>query len=86
MAKKKRQTKYFPQDFPNFKIIKKFRKHRSPRTRLFACGDPDGWFIDVLEIKTKTGEVTDEEGWITEKQVEGWTSWYKNLGWEEEKP
>lgn len=84
MAKKKKQLKQFPEDFSDFKIIKKFRKHRSPRTRIFATNDPEEWFIDVLEIKTKTGEVTDEEGWILEKDVETWVDWYKRLGWIEQ--
>jgi hypothetical protein len=85
-AKKKiKEITYFPKDYPNFKIIKTFRKPRSPRTRMFACADPEGWFIDVFELKTKTGEVVDNEGWITEKDVEQWTGWYKRLGWEEQK-
>jgi hypothetical protein len=85
MAKKKYTTKkYFPKDYPGFKLIKKFNKPRSPRTRMFACGDPDGWFIDVMEIQTKTGQVMDEEGWITERDVKQWTEWYKRLGWIEQ--
>lgn len=83
MAKNKKERKYFPKDFPGFKIVKKFNKSRSPRTRLFACGDPCQWFIDVLEINTKTGEVVDDEGWIIEKDVETWADWYDSLGWKE---
>lgn len=77
------KKKYFPDDFPNFKIVKKFKKSKSSRTRIFATEDPDEWFIDVLEIKTKTGEVVDEEGWITERDVEEWADWFSRLGWEE---
>jgi hypothetical protein len=84
MAKKK-PTTYFPKDYPDFKIIKKFKKGRSPRTRLFITNDPDEWFIDVIEIKTKSGEVTDEEGWVIRKDLDDWTEWYKRLKWEEEK-
>ena len=83
--KQKEKPKYFPTDYSNHKIVKQFRKHRSPRTRLFLTNDPDEWFIDVVEIKTKTGEVTDDEGWIIEKDLDTWTSWYNGLGWEEEK-
>lgn len=85
MAKKKKKvTKYYPQDFKGYKVIKEFKKPRSPRTRLFLTNDPDKWFIDVIEIKTKTGEVTDEEGWIIERDVKGWSDWYNRLGWKEE--
>ena len=69
----------------SYKVLKKFTKPRSPRTRLFLCNDPDGWFIDVLELKTKTGEVTDNEGWITEKDLEQWCDWHANMGWVEQK-
>ncbi|MBW3020870.1 hypothetical protein KY334_06245 [Candidatus Woesearchaeota archaeon] len=82
--KKKKTIKYFPKDYEGFKVIKSFRKKRSPRTRLFVCGDPDGWFIDSIEIKTRTGEVVDDEGWITERQVEDRSKWYNSLGWLEE--
>jgi len=83
--KKTKEITYYPKDYANFKLIKQFRKPRSPRTRLFICNDPDGWFIDVIEIKTKTGEVVDNEGWITKKDLDGWSNWYKNLGWIEQK-
>ena len=81
----KKEIKYFPKDFPKFVVVKKFTKPRSPRTRVFATADPDGWFIDVFEIKTRTGEVVDEEGWIIEKDVADWTLWFNNLGWIEQK-
>jgi len=84
-SKKQKTILYYPKDYPGSKIIKKFKKPRSPRTRIFACSDPDGWFIDVLDIKTRTGEVADDEGWITAKDIPQWVSWYKNLGWEEVK-
>jgi hypothetical protein len=80
MAKKKT---YYPDDYPGAVIVKKFNKPRSPRTRIFSCSDPDNWFVDVLEIKSKTKEVVDDEGWITMKDVDDWTDWYKRLGWEE---
>lgn len=85
MAKTTKTKKYYPADFSKYKVVKKFNKPRSPRTRLFVTNDPDKWFIDVIEIKTKTGEVTDEEGWIIEKDLNDWTVWYNRLGWEEEK-
>ena len=83
MEKKTKSILYFPKDYPGFKLIKQFKKPRSPRTRLFACGDPEGWFIDVMEIKTRTGEVIDNDGWITERDIKQWTEWYETLGWEE---
>lgn len=83
MAKKKQSITYFPQDYSTYKLIKKFRKSRSPRTRIFITNDPAQWLIDVMEIKTRTGEVVNNEGWITEKQIDDWSNWYKNLGWEE---
>jgi len=88
MAYKKKEPKpktFFPQDYPGFKVIKTFKKLRSPRTKMFATGEKDGWFVDVFELKSRTGEVVDNEGWITKTQVEEWTSWYKNMGWEEVK-
>ena len=79
---KKKEITHFPEDYPKFKIIKQFSKTRSPRTRIFATNDPDGWFIDSFEIKTRSGEVVDNEGWITAKQMPAWIAWYKTIGWE----
>jgi len=81
----KKEITHFPKDYPKFKIIKTFRKPHSPRTRMFATNDPNGWFIDVFEIKTKSEEVADNEGWITEKDMKDWTTWYERLGWVEQK-
>lgn len=81
---KKKETRYYPTDFPNINFEVKFRKPRSPRTRILSCSDKDEWFVDVLEIMTKTGKVVDDEGWITMKDIPQWTGWYKNLGWEVE--
>ena len=81
--KTKKETLYFPKDYPKYKIVKVFRKTRSPRTRIFATNDKEGWFIDTFEIKTRTGEVVDNEGWITEKDMADWTTWYAGQGWEE---
>jgi len=83
--KKAKTITYFPRDYPGFKIFKTFKKPHSPRTRMFAYEDSDSWFIDVFEIKTKTGEVVDNEGWITIKDVEHWSEWYERLGWIEQK-
>lgn len=80
---KKGTGKYWPDDYPGFKIIKAWKKKRSPRIKIWATDDPDEWFIDILDVAKKTKEVKDEEGWIIKKDVEGWSSWYKNLGWEE---
>lgn len=78
---KKTTGKYWPQDYAGFKLIDKFHKPRSPRLRIFATNDPDEWFIDVLHVVRKTGEVVDEEGWIIAKDVPSWTDWYSRLGW-----
>jgi hypothetical protein len=83
--KKEKITLYYPKDFPGSRIIKKFKKPRSPRTKILACSDKDNWFVDVLDLKTRTGEVADDEGWITMKDVPQWVTWYKNLGWDEVK-
>ena len=78
---KKTTGKFFPKDYPNFKVVDKFHKKRSPRLRIFATGDPDEWFVDVLDVMKKTGEVVEEEGWITAKDVPSWTEWFNRLGW-----
>ena len=83
--KKIKEITHFPKDYTDFKIIKKFTKPRSPRTRLFATNDQDGWFIDVFSIKTKTQEVVKNEGWITERDLPQWINWYERLGWVEQK-
>jgi len=83
--KKEKEITHFPKDYSNFKVIKKFTKPRSPRTRVFATSDKEGWFIDVFSIKTKTGEVVNNEGWITQEQIKQWTNWYETLGWIEKK-
>jgi len=82
---KKKAIQYYPDDFPNINFEVKFRKPRSPRTRILSCSDKDKWFVDVIEIKTRTREVVDNEGWITMKDIQQWIDWYKRLGWEVEK-
>ena len=83
--KENKEKKYFPADYPNFKIIKTFTKPRSPRTKIFATDDPEGWFIDLFSIKSKTREVVNNEGWITKKDIPNWVTWYESLGWIEKK-
>ena len=84
-AKTVKEITYFPADYPDFKVIKRFTKPRSSRTRLFATNDPEGWFIDIFSIKTKTGEVASNEGWLTKKDLDQWIDWSKSLGWIEQK-
>jgi len=83
MAKKKEKKLFFPEDYPGYKILKKFNKPRSPRTRLFTTHDEEGWFIDVMEMMTKSKQIVSDDGWIIEKDVPHWTLWYENLGWTE---
>ena len=74
----------FPQDFKNYKIIKTFTKPRAIDDRAFVTNDPYGWFIDVLYYKKRSGIVKGTET-IIAKDMDGWTNWLKNLGWNENK-
>lgn len=80
---KKSSGKYWPQDYEGFKVIKAWIKKRSPRAKIWATNDPEEWFIDILDVAKKTGEVKTSEGWVIKKDIEGWSDWYKSLGYEE---
>lgn len=75
--------KHYPTDYPKHKIVKSFSKSRSPRTLLFITNDKDEWFIEVIEIKTKTGEVANREGTIIAKDMPHWIKWLDGIGWKE---
>ena len=68
MARKKKEIQYIS-EFDNHKKICQLNKPRSPRTLLFCTEDlPDEWLIDVVEYKTKSGEMLDTY-YITSKEM-----------------
>ena len=81
MAKKKKETQNIS-EFSDYKKLLKMKKKRSPHTVEFLCDDPDGWFINCVEYRTKSGVVMHDD-YIIETGLAGWISWHKNLGWEE---
>jgi hypothetical protein len=79
MAKKK-ETKNIS-EFSAYKELLRMKKKRSPHTVVFLCDDPDGWFINCVEFRSKSGVVMHDD-LINEKSMPGWISWHKNMGWE----
>ena len=80
MAKKK-ETKNIS-EFSAYKELGRMKKKRSPHSILICTEDPEGWFIDFVEYRTKSGVVVHDD-FIIEKDLPGWISWHKSLGWEE---
>lgn len=82
MKTDKKVINYFPGDFPKHKILCALSKKGSPRTLVIATEDKDEWFIDCIEIKTKSGEVMHVES-IIEKDWKSRKDWYEISGWKE---
>ena len=71
MARKKKITQNIT-DFENHKKFCGLKKAHSPITILFCTEDfPDEWLIDVVEYRTKSGDVT-ETYYITSKEMPGY--------------
>lgn len=68
--------------YKKHKLIARLKKTRSPHEILFSTSDPDGWFIDVIWYKKKTGEISDKS-LIIKKDLDIWMRFQKSLGWEE---
>jgi len=49
-------------DYADYKVLAHLVKPRSPISVKFVTNDEDGWFIDKLCYKTKTGVITLDEG------------------------
>jgi hypothetical protein len=67
-------------EFSAYKELLRMKKERSPHSILFCTEDPEGWFINCVEYRTKSGVVM-HDSFIIEKDMPGWISWHKNLGW-----
>jgi hypothetical protein len=67
-------------DFKNFKKLYRFTKPRSPLCIELMIDAVDGWFINIVKYKKKTGEVTDNFN-ILEKEIDMWVIKYKEAGW-----
>lgn len=73
---------------PKVENISEYAKHKvlahltKPRcvSIKFVTNDPDGWTIDKLCFKNKTGEITLNEG-IIEKEYEYWVQSYIEKGY-----
>ena len=81
MAKKKENTQNIS-DFSAYKKLVSMTKKRSPHSIVFCTDDPEGWFINCVEYRTKSGVVIHDD-YIIETDLESWITWHKNLGWEE---
>jgi len=49
-------------EYASYKVLAHLIKPRSGISIKFVTNDPDGWTIDKLSYKTKTGEITLNEG------------------------
>ena len=81
MAKKVKEIQNIS-EFADYKKLAKMKKKRSPHTVEFLCNDPEGWFIDCVEYRTKSGVVMHDDC-INEKDMPSWITWHNNMGWEE---
>jgi len=68
-------------DFADYKVIAIFEKKGSYLRRGFFTNDPEEWFLDVLHWRKKSGQITDNEGWIIAADLKDWTRWWEGLGW-----
>jgi len=60
MAYTKKKVDVHIDAFSKYKVLKEYKKARSPITVLFCTKDlPDEWLIDVVEYKTKSGIISD---------------------------
>jgi hypothetical protein len=69
-------------EFSNYKELFRFKKDRSPHSVVFLTNDPQGWFINCVEYKTKSGMVSDNSI-IIAKDLDNWIEWHRNLGWKD---
>jgi hypothetical protein len=67
-------------DFKSFKKLYKFAKPRSPLCIELMTDSIDGWLIDIVKYKKKTGEVRDNFS-ILRKEIDTWVTKYKEAGW-----
>jgi hypothetical protein len=57
-SKKKKASNHISH-YDDYKVLARLTKPKSPITVLFCTHDlPDEWLIDMIEYRTKTGEVT----------------------------
>jgi len=70
-------------EFSSYKELQRMKKKRSPHSILFCTNDPEGWFIDCVEYKTKSGVVMHDD-YIIETDYLSWVKWHENLGWEKD--
>jgi len=80
MAKKKEVKNI--SGFSAYKEIMRMKKKKSPHSVIFCTNDPDGWFINCVEYRTKSGVVMHDDC-IIKKDLQEWIGWHKNIGWEE---
>ena len=69
-------------DYSSHKKLLEMKKPKSPHSLVFMTKDKDGWFINCVEYKTKSGIVAHDE-LIIEKDMKQWIEWHKRLGWQE---
>lgn len=69
-------------EFSAYKELGRMKKKRSPHSILICTNDPNSWFINFIEYKTKSGIISHED-FIIEKDLSEWILWHKNLGWEQ---
>ena len=80
-AKKEKVVKNISEYTAYKELLRMKKKTRSPHSLVFLCDDPEGWFINCVQYRTKSGVVVHDD-YIIEKDMPGWISWHENLGWE----
>lgn len=76
----KKKIEHNISEFSSFKILSTWKKAKSPHTVVFVTNDPEGWFINCVEYRTKSGVVIHDD-FIIEGDLEDWYKWHEGLGW-----
>jgi hypothetical protein len=68
-------------DYADYKVLAHLTKPRALIAIKFVTNDPDGWTIDKIHYKIKSGEITINEG-VNAKSLEGWIDYLMSKGFE----
>lgn len=68
-------------EYSKYKELSRFKKSRSPHSLVFMTDDPEEWFINCIEYRTKNGMVV-HDSLIIASDMEQWIGWHEGMGWE----
>lgn len=68
-------------EYSKYKELSRYKKFRSPHTLVFMTNDPEEWFINCIEYRTKSGIVV-HDSLIIASDFKQWSEWHQRMGWE----